>query len=989
MQTLSQYNLNRLEQKHLSNDSLENKKLFFENFFGGDRWVLMKSLPVDKAVRWQDYFSRRFFENYTSYLNEIQTKELIVYLENDELNKEFEMKFFYNLVFNPLKVTDTNMFGMVYLEKVAKFDCIKMLRTISLRKVIKFVDSISKYEQEQNRFIDCLFHNFPGDLDVEIDQEYATKFVKHVNDNHTEEPEVRRFICNYEETSNVYFDGVPNMKIDEVFDFFKSVSYKSFKNFPKNRIMDLLDFINDRNEIENKSEILSNLAKRLDHYDIKEEFFSNLNQSQFILICEYISDEVMEKINLDKFFNFILENSNDEEPKKIYEKFIIMFNKNKSLINNLDLKQILSFLTFCAKEHLEKESALFFCMDENKFEIFLNYIFENDINELQEIIFKNLIIKFNNKARFIKNLKPKQILKLIAFCLENPQESENENFFNSCKNHLNIKQFLKFIAKNVSRVDKDVLKLFPKIINFLIPEKILDLYEIWGMNVFDTNFKKFYELARYTLKNKKESKRLLVEILLQTPSLIKYKDFDFEIFCELILDDSGEINEELAARMKEYVPEFKLEVNYPFDEIPENYKVVLSYFIDDFNIESIYGFNEKLFFMEFYFNCHKDNWNENNDQKFECMWQNLFEYNQYGTLNFFFRREPDFQDSFKKNWQEIIDNNNNTKKFIQNKKEKIRKCRIRSYSQFDHVINIWEIGKNNELNDVIADILVNSLQLKYDPYDILKTWILSTEILEDLLKNEKIKNKIFEKCDIDLLNKLPLKEIFAMSDNISDDIFKQFFRNKRLDPMDCIDTNLKANEALLAKIIFAINFKIYIPISEYCKKFVKLLNVSDTTKEKKISLINFFYGKLYENFEEDAKNFWIYLFCPTSKLNDISINDFAEAYQLRNNYLSAIKKSNTINMIILVASCLAVLAAVSLFAVFGLSLLSAAIGLSIAIPLILFGVISIPICSRFVDKNNIERLSLTPPAERPKWAILYKNRNLNEPNISHRNTRAR
>lgn len=914
MRTLSQDYLNRLEEIYSSNYSLEDKKIFFENFFGGDRWVLMKSLPVDKAVRWQDCFSYYFFKDYTSYLDEIKTKELIVYLENDKLNKEFEMGFFHNLAFNPLKVTDINIFGMVCLEKVAKFDCIKMLRTISLRKVIKFIDSISEYEQDQHRFINCLFHNSSS----VVDQEYATKFVEYVNDKHSEELEVRRFICNYKLTSDIYFNSVPNMEIDKVFDFFKSVGCKSFENFPKNRIIDLLDFINNRVEIENKSEILSNLAE-IFYYN--EELLFKLKPSHFILICEYISDAVMKTINLDKFFNFIFENSNDEETKKIYEQFIIRFNKSKSLI---------------------------------------------------------------------RNLNSKQILKLIVFCLENPNESENENFLNSYKNYLDIEQFLEFIAENVLEIDENVLKSLPEMINFLTPEKILNLYEIWGMNVFDTNFKKFYELAKYTLENKKESKSLLVKILLQTPSLIKDKDFDFEIFCQLILTDSGEINAELAARIKEYVPEFELGVNYPFDEIPENYELVLSYFIDDFNIKYIYGFNEKLFFMEFYFNCHKDNWKENNEQKFECMWQNLFEYNQYGTLNFFFKREPDFQNPFKENWQEIIDNNNNTIKFIQIAKEKIRKCRVRSNIQFAHVIHIWEIGENSELNDVIADILVNSLQPEYDPYDILKEWILSTEILEDLLRNEKIRKKILEKWDIDLLYKLPPKEIFAMSENISYENFKQFFRDKHLDPMGCIlDNNVRANEALLVKIIFAIDFKSYIPISEYCKKFVNLLNDSDTTKKEKIALIKFFYKKLDKTFQEDTKNFWIYLFCPTSKLNDISINDFDEAYQLRNNYLSAIKKSNTINTIILVASCLAILAAVPLFAVFGLSLLSAAISLIIATPLILFGAISIPISSRYIDKNNIERLSLTHPDERPKWAILYKYRNLNEPNISHENTLAR
>lgn len=123
----------------------------------------------------------------------------------------------------------------------------------------------------------------------------------------------------------------------------------------------------------------------------------------------------------------------------------------------------------------------------------------------------------NAEPELISWLSCEQILKFVNFCSVVMQKTESNRFFELCKMYSKDYELFMHFGKNISAFPKNLLKVFPRLTNFLSAEQIWNLRE----NItFDKNFNKFLDLMKYVFDENKDI-NFLKDILRQTPSLIK------------------------------------------------------------------------------------------------------------------------------------------------------------------------------------------------------------------------------------------------------------------------------------------------------------------------------------------------------------------------------------------------------------------------------------------------------------------------------------
>lgn len=611
------------------------------------------------------------------------------------------------------------------------------------------------------------------------------------------------------------------------------------------------------------------------------------------------------------------------------------------------------------------------------FNEFLNYIFgKEEDGQLLNIV----VNKMNAEPKLISWLSCEQILKFVNFYLVVMQKTESNRFFELCKTHLKNDEFFKYVAKNISNFSPNLLKFFPETLNYLSCEEIWNLQEELTDNeilTFAKNFDRFYELTDYFFKEGKNI-NLLRAILRQNQSLIKQiiywpkrvicrpekqisedepitffyinnitpekgnaghsktilyttKKRIYEILCKtkffykLILNAEEKFDEDFISVIKQDINVcdlnlifFAFEYKYGIDNVPENYKLLLLHFVDNFDLEnsSIEAFELKWFlpFAEFYFN-----FTEENEEKFVSILKVLINKNLH-VLKYFLSDDENERLNLKKeifHYTRDFTESESTKLFVAYCREKIKND-ITINLSVEQIFKLWEIGKDNEPNKMLMDFFLNANANDEYLHSIPE---IKKIILTDMLKyDDRLVKKLAATGNMGILRLFTPEQIVIANEYISKESFKNFSSDEIHNLVDYIlDNDIKINFSFFEKIIYAISGKFdsnYVIDRSKRKKLEKLFEkVWDASKDEKLNCFMTLYnGYCFlsgshviipssPNFNKhDAVWFINSIFDSSFKFADISINDFFKKVpKAKESYLEPIKaKCNGLNLFLLI-----------------------------------------------------------------------------------------
>ncbi len=552
----------------------------------------------------------------------------------------------------------------------------------------------------------------------------------------------------------------------------------------KDKMIILAGYINENKfSPEYEKAFFISLSRRYDRIDIYKVIlpkkiidnqdsinFSNLFNIDEYSQCKSFIDEDFQA----NFFRYLHENLNDEDAKKFITKKYI---SDLFFINsNMKINEIYNLFYTDNDDNLKdkffpkyKAKELIIFMEENNipkdisqrlkiytsqkylFNEFLNYIFGK---EEDEQLLNIVVNKMNAEPELISWLSCEQILKFVNFCSVVMQKTESNRFFELCKMYSKDYELFMHFGKNISAFPKNLLKVFPRLTNFLSAEQIWNLRE----NItFDKNFNKFLDLMKYVFDENKDI-NFLKDILRQTPSLIKkidtfcrifnekeFKNLDvkFKYLCKLMLDNNGNFDEDFVSIIKSninlnsfYNVFYMIEFIYGIDNIPNDYKTVLVHFTNDFNC-NFYVTVICLSFLEF---CY--NYTECNEENFVAVLKKLISYYP-DSLKYFFSDDENERLNFKNihfHYIRHFTESKSTKSFVLYCREKINND-ITINLSVRQIFALWEIGKNNELNKILMNLFLDANA--NDEYFYIITEY-KKNILKDMLRHDN-DNRLLKK----------------------------------------------------------------------------------------------------------------------------------------------------------------------------------------------------------------------------------------------------
>lgn len=759
----------------------------------------------------------------------------------------------------------------------------------------------------------------------------------------------------------------------------------------KDKKIKLAGYINENKfSSEYEKAFFISLSRRNDRIDIykvilPKKIIDNQDSINFIDLLNF--DETDFQTNL---FNYVHENLKDDNIKKFIAKEYISDLYFK--IYDMEINEIynLFYTDYTDNDYnfkykffpKYKAKELIIFMEENNtpkdisqrlkiytsqkylFNEFLNYIFGK---EEDEQLLNIVVNKMNAEPKLISWLSCEQILEFVKFCSSNMQKKESADFLQICKKHLQNENFFKHISKNISDFPQSFLKFFPRLSNYLSPEQIWSLRENL---TFDENFNKFLDLVKYVFDENKDI-NFLKDILRQTPSLIKQiniwsitinkakkEEMKFKYICKLVLDAEGNFDENFISVIKPSINFyefdkifFTLECIYGIDNIPENYKTFLKYFINDFGSRDdlLVGLI-RLPFLEF---CH--NYTEYSEKKFVSILKVLINKN-LPVLKYFLSDDENERLNLKKEifyYTKDFTESESTKLFVAYCREKIKND-ITINLSVKQIFKLWKIGKDNEPNKMLMDFFLNANANDEYLHSIPE---IKKIILTDMLKyDDKLVKKLAATGNMGILRLFTPEQIVIANEYISKESFKNFSSAEIRNLVDYIlDNDIKINFSFFEKIIYAISGKFdsnsVIDRSKR-KKLEKLFEkVWDASKDEKLNCFMTLYNgycfysrsMIMPNLttilrKRDDVEFINSIFDSSFKFADISINDFFKKVpKAKESYLDSIKSEcNGFKLFLLIVNglCSLPVAFYSAIAVYGFVIgvtsLGAFLGLLIA-----------------------------------------------------------
>lgn len=806
----------------------------------------------------------------------------------------------------------------------------------------------------------------------------------------------------------------------------------------KDKKIKLAGYINENKfSSEYEKAFFISLSRRNDRIDIykvilPKKIIDNQDSINFINLLNF--DETDFQTNL---FNYVHENLKDDNIKKFIAKEYISDLYFK--IYDMEINEIynLFYTDYTDNDYnfkykffpKYKAKELIIFMEENNtpkdisqrlkiytsqkylFNEFLNYIFGK---EEDEQLLNIVVNKMNAEPKLISWLSCEQILEFVKFYSSNMQKKESADFLQICKKHLQNENFFKHISKNISDFPQSFLKFFPRLSNYLSPEQIWSLRENL---TFDENFNKFLDLVKYVFDENKDI-NFLKDILRQTPSLIKQiniwsitidkakkEEMKFKYICKLVLDAEGNFDENFISVIKPSINFyefdkifFTLECIYGIDNIPENYKTFLKYFINDFGSRDdlLVGLIH-LPFLEF---CH--NYTEYSEKKFVSILKVLINKN-LPVLEYFLSDDENERLNLKKEifyYTKDFTESESTKLFVAYCREKIKND-ITINLSVKQIFKLWKIGKDNELNKMLMDFFLNANANDEYLHSIPE---IKKIILTDMLKyDDKLVKKLAATGNMGILRLFTPEQIVIANEYISKESFKNFSSAEIRNLVDYIlDNDIKINFSFFEKIIYAISGKFdsnsVIDRSKR-KKLEKLFEkVWDASKDEKLNCFMTLYNgycfysrsMIMPNLttilrKRDDVEFINNFFDSSFKFAGISINDFFKKVpKAKESYLEPIKaKCNGFNLFLLIVDGLSSLPVVFYLAiavygfVIGVTSLGTFLGLLMA-SIALLSVFGYLLGSFLNNKIKLWRINYELNSESPTQSRQPRNNNMNQ-----------